>query len=121
MKIMIENYLHLFYYLLAALVFTFFMVPTTLDISTDWKLNKRLNNCLSIFRKSCVRRGEYLRGNDLHKLHEGRKKNLYGPFLWMGFNFLKATEPLRGGRLLFTTKFPERPDTHLIDLGRMNV
>ena len=40
------------------------------------------------------------------------KKNLYGPFLWMGFNCLKAIEPLRGGSLLFTTKFPEIPGTH---------
>ena len=32
---------------------------------------------------------------------------LYDPFLWMGFNCLKATEPLRGSSLLFTTKFPE--------------
>ena len=28
-------------------------------------------------------------------------------------------EPLRGGTLLFTTKFPEIPGTHFIDLGRM--
>ena len=28
-------------------------------------------------------------------------------------------EPLRGGSLLFTTKFPEIPGTHFIDLGRM--
>ena len=28
-------------------------------------------------------------------------------------------EPLRGGRLLFTTKFPEIPGTHFIDLGGM--
>ena len=28
-------------------------------------------------------------------------------------------EPLRGGSLLFTTKFPEFPGTHFIDLGRM--
>ena len=34
------------------------------------------------------------------------KEKLYGPFLWMGFNCLKATEPLRGGTLLFTTKLP---------------
>ena len=34
------------------------------------------------------------------------KKKLYGPFLWMGFNCLKATEPLWGGTLLFTTKLP---------------
>ena len=44
---------------------------------------------------------------------------LYDPFLWMGFNCLKATEPLRGDSLLFTTKFPAIPGTHLIDLGRM--
>ena len=37
----------------------------------------------------------------------------------MGFNCLKATEPLRGGSLLFTSKFPEIHGTHLIDLGRM--
>ena len=37
----------------------------------------------------------------------------------MGFNCLKATEQLRGGSLLFTTKFPEISVTHLIDLGRM--
>ena len=29
------------------------------------------------------------------------------------------TEPLQGGSLLFTTKYPEIPDTHFIDLGRM--
>ena len=28
-------------------------------------------------------------------------------------------EPLPGGSLLFTTKFPEFPGTHLIDLGNM--
>ena len=28
-------------------------------------------------------------------------------------------EPLRGGSLLFTSKFPEIPGTHFIDLGRM--
>ena len=46
-------------------------------------------------------------------------KKLYGPFLWMGFNCLKAAEPLRWGSLLFTTKFPEIPGNHLIDLGRI--
>ena len=43
-------------------------------------------------------------------------KKLYDHFLWMGFNCLKATEPLRGGNLLFTTKFPEIPGTRLINL-----
>ena len=28
-------------------------------------------------------------------------------------------EPLRGGSLLFTTKLPEIPGTHFVDLGRM--
>ena len=28
-------------------------------------------------------------------------------------------EPLRGGSLLFTNKFPEIPGTHFIDLDRM--
>ena len=36
----------------------------------------------------------------------------------MEFNYLKATEPLQGQSLLFITKFPETPGTHLIDLGR---
>ena len=49
----------------------------------------------------------------------GIKKELYGPFLWMGFNCLKTTEPLLGGSLLFTAKFPEIPSTHLIHLGKM--
>ena len=44
---------------------------------------------------------------------------LYGPFLWIGLNGLKATQPLRGGSLLFTTEFPEIPGIHFIDPGRM--
>ena len=47
------------------------------------------------------------------------KKQLYGPFLWMGFDCLKAAEQLRGGSLLITTKFPEIPGTHLINFGKM--
>ena len=37
----------------------------------------------------------------------------------MRLNCLKATEPLRGHSLLFTTKFTEILGTHLIDLGKM--
>ena len=47
------------------------------------------------------------------------KKKLYAPFLWMGFNCAKATEPLHGHSLLLTTKSPGSPGTHFIDLGRM--
>ena len=35
------------------------------------------------------------------------------PFLWMGL------EPLQGGSLVFTTKFPEITGAHFIGLGRM--
>ena len=49
----------------------------------------------------------------------GKKLKLHGPFLWIGFICLKATEPLRGDSLLFTTKFPGIPVTHFMDLGRM--
>ena len=48
-----------------------------------------------------------------------KKNKLYGPFFLMGFNSLKATEPLRGGSLFFTNKFPEILDTHIIDLGKI--
>ena len=41
------------------------------------------------------------------------------PFLRMGFNCLKATEPLQGDSLYFTTKSPGVPSTHFIVLGRM--
>ena len=34
------------------------------------------------------------------------KKKLYGPFLWIGFNCVKATEPQWGGTSLYITKLP---------------
>ena len=46
-------------------------------------------------------------------------KILFGLFLLMGFNCLKATEPLQGNSLLFTTKFLKISGTHLIDIGKM--
>ena len=36
-----------------------------------------------------------------------KNKRLYGPFLWIGFNCLKAAEPIVGDSLLFTTRFQE--------------
>ena len=47
------------------------------------------------------------------------KKINYGPFLCMGFNCLKATEPLWIDSLLFTTQSQGFPGTHLIDHRRM--
>ena len=40
------------------------------------------------------------------------------PFHGWGSTALRP-EPLRGGSLLFSTKFPEIHGTHFIDLGRM--
>ena len=47
-------------------------------------------------------------------------KIFFGLFLLMGFNCLKATEPLQGNSLLFITKFLKISGTHLIDLERCN-
>ena len=46
------------------------------------------------------------------------KKNFMTPFYGWG-STASRLEPLRGGSLLFTTKFPDIPGTHFIDLGRM--
>ena len=45
-------------------------------------------------------------------------KNLW-PFLKVGFNYLKARQPLRVDSLLFTTKSPEITGTHLINFWRI--
>ena len=44
-----------------------------------------------------------------------KKTNFMAPFYGWG----STASRLRGGSLLFTTKFPEVPGTHFIDLGRM--
>ena len=41
------------------------------------------------------------------------------PFLWIRFNYLKATNPLWWHSLLFTTKSPGVPRTHLINVRMM--
>ena len=47
-----------------------------------------------------------------------QKKTLQ-PLLWMGFNCLKATEPLQGDSLLSTTQYSGLPGTRLVNLGKM--
>ena len=42
------------------------------------------------------------------------------PFFYGWGSTASRLEPLRGGSLLFTTKFPEISGTHFTDLGRMN-
>ena len=54
--------------------------------------------------------------NFLHWL----KKTFMAPFYGWG-STASRLEPLRGGSLLFITKFPEIPGTHFIDLLRTNV
>ena len=58
--------------------------------------------------------------SSLKKLNVHIKKtlNFKAPFYGRG-STASRLEPLRGGSLLFTTKFPEIPGTHFIDLGRM--
>ena len=74
---------------------------------------------------------------NLHKNIQLMLEFLKAPFLVLHFSYYKKRyfyfmapfygwgstasrlEPLRGGSLLFTTKFPEVPGTHFIDLGRM--
>ena len=46
-------------------------------------------------------------------------KNFLGSFEWMRFNCFKATVPLRGDCLLFSTKSPGVSGSYWIDLGRM--
>ena len=47
-----------------------------------------------------------------------KKTNFMVPFYGWGSTDSRL-EPLRGGNLFFTTKFPETPGTHFIDLRRM--
>ena len=47
------------------------------------------------------------------------KRNFMVPFHGWG-STASRLEPLRGGSLLFTTKFPEIPGTNFINLRRMN-
>ena len=46
------------------------------------------------------------------------RKNFMAPFYRWVSTALRL-EPLRGGSVLFTTKFSEIPGTHFIDLGMM--
>ena len=52
----------------------------------------------------------------LETMRKHFKKRLFGPFLWMGFNCLKATELLRGNSLLVTIQFAGDPGTQMMYL-----
>ena len=53
------------------------------------------------------------------KLSYMKNLKLYGPFLWMGLNSLKATQPLQEDSLLFSTQSPGVPGTYLINYDGM--
>ena len=64
-----------------------------------------------------------LRGHDEEDLNfiqllKKKLKNFMTPGYGWGSNASRL-EPLQGGSLFFTTKFPEIPGTHFIDLRRM--
>ena len=47
-----------------------------------------------------------------------KKNQIYGPVYGWGSTAARL-QPLQGGSLLFTSKFPEIPGTHFIDLRKM--
>ena len=49
---------------------------------------------------------------------QNNKKNFMAP-IYGWSSTASRPEPLQGGSLSFTTKFPDIPGTHCIDLGRM--
>ena len=49
-----------------------------------------------------------------------KKNKTLWPVFWMGFNSLKAAEPLRRDSLLFTIQLPGVSGIQLIDLGRLS-
>ena len=61
---------------------------TTLS-TTDWKLDKVLKACYSIFKKSPVRRADYLRGNDLLDSHDGKDTVYLFPVKYFGHRWLE--------------------------------
>ena len=61
---------------------------------------------LSILNRTIIKISIFMNKRNItitHSLKSSKqnKKNLHGYFLWIAFNYPKATEPLRGGSLLF--------------------
>ena len=48
-----------------------------------------------------------------------KRKNIFMASFYGWGSTTSRLKPLRGGSLLFTTKFPEIPGTHFINLRRM--
>ena len=60
----------------------------------------------------------FLSNRQLYLVLTLKKKNFMTP-IYRWDSTASRLESLRGGSLLFTTKFPEISGTHFIDLGRM--
>ena len=57
--------------------------------TTDWKLDKFLKACYSIFKKSPARRADYLRSNDLLDSHDGKDTSYLFPMKHCGHRWLE--------------------------------
>ena len=53
------------------------------------------------------------------KKNKKKEKQNFMAFFYGWGSTSSRLEPLRGGRLLFTTKFPKFPGTHFINLRKM--
>ena len=60
----------------------------------------------------------YISHKEFEILNRLKKKKFMAPFYGWGSTALRL-EPLQGSSLLFTTKSPEIPGIHFIDLGKM--
>ena len=82
---------------------------------TNLEIGKIYDQLSGKYIRSCPMTEHYFDPWDKKKK---KTKNFMAPFYGWG-STASRLEPLRGGSLLFTTKFPEIPGTHFIDLGRM--
>ena len=57
--------------------------------TTDWKLDKFLKACYSIFKKLPARRADYLRSNDLLDSHDGKDTSYLFPMKHCGHRWLE--------------------------------
>ena len=59
--------------------------------TTDWKLDKFLKACYSIFKKSPARRADYLRSNDLLDFHDGKDTAYLFRMKYCGHRWLETS------------------------------
>ena len=85
-------------------------------IHTSWNVNRtKINFAVSSWEMLFSGMPEC----SIYIFKKKKKKKLYGPYFSGWGSTASRLEPLRGGCLLFTTKFQETPGTQFIDLGRM--